>query len=146
MAAQGLQFTEIVGDVFTRDPHDSMATCVSNEFKMSKSLAKQFKDTFKGVDELKAQNKSTGEVAVLYRNGTYIYHLITKERVFHRPSTDTLRSCLVAMRDHCRQNNVTSLAMPRIGCGLDRLNWSEVSEIIKDVFKNTGMTIKIYRL
>ncbi|XP_070190880.1 ADP-ribose glycohydrolase OARD1-like isoform X2 [Littorina saxatilis] len=59
MAAQGLQFTEIVGDVFTRDPHDSMATCVSNEFKMSKSLAKQFKDTFKGVDELKAQTNNT---------------------------------------------------------------------------------------
>jgi hypothetical protein len=33
--------------------------------------------------------------------------------------------------------------MPIIGCGLDRLQWDKVSEIIKDVFKDTDIEILV---
>lgn len=38
---------------------------------------------------------------------------------------------------------VTKLAMPKIGCGLDILEWNKVSEIIKDVFKDTDIEILV---
>lgn len=38
------------------------------------------------------------------------------------------------------------LAMPKIGCGIDRLDWDKVQEIIKDVFRNTDVEILICEL
>jgi O-acetyl-ADP-ribose deacetylase (regulator of RNase III) len=41
------------------------------------------------------------------------------------------------------QSGITKIAMPIIGCGLDRLQWDRVSEIIKEVFKNTDIEILV---
>ena len=32
----------------------------------------------------------------------------------------------------CKEFNIKYLAMPKIGCGLDRLQWGKVKEIIED--------------
>ena len=34
--------------------------------------------------------------------------------------------------------------MPRIGCGLDRLRWKKVREIIKSIFQDTDLEIEVY--
>ncbi|XP_070175640.1 uncharacterized protein [Littorina saxatilis] len=140
----GFELTEIRGDLFSCEPDDAMAHCVSEDLEMGKGIAVRFKQSFGKVDQLRAQNKKVGEVAILPVGASYVYYMITKKRYFHKPSYKTLRSSMEAMRDHCKQNNVASLAMPQIGCGLDELNWSAVLEMIKEVFKNTDITVKIY--
>ena len=40
--------------------------------------------------------------------------------------------------DSCKSFNIQELAMPRIGSGLDNLDWSIVSRIIDDVFEKYG--------
>lgn len=35
------------------------------------------------------------------------------------------------------------LAMPRIGCGLDKLEWSKVKAIIEEVFADTDVEILV---
>ena len=47
------------------------------------------------------------------------------------------------MKTHMEKNNITKLAMPRIGCGLDKLDWSIVKNLISDVFKNYNGDISI---
>ena len=47
------------------------------------------------------------------------------------------------MRDYCIKYNIRYLAMPKIGCGLDKLQWSKVREIIKDEFKDVDIQIEI---
>ena len=47
------------------------------------------------------------------------------------------------MADFCRKCKVKHLAIPRIGCGLDRLNWSKVKEIIIENSKDQDMTIEV---
>jgi hypothetical protein len=42
--------------------------------------------------------------------------------------------------------SVTKLAMPKVGCGLDKLSWPNVYDIICDVFKNTDVDILICEL
>lgn len=42
-----------------------------------------------------------------------------------------------------RLKAVIKIAMPIIGCGLDKLSWNKVSDIIKDVFMNTNMEILV---
>lgn len=42
--------------------------------------------------------------------------------------------------------DVGKLAMPKIGCGLDRLNWDDVSYLIQDIFKDIDIEIRVYYL
>ena len=42
--------------------------------------------------------------------------------------------------------HVVRLAVPRIGCGHDGLDWKEVKKIILDTFNGSGMVIRMYYL
>ena len=41
---------------------------------------------------------------------------------------------LTMMREVCIYSNITKVAMPTIGCGLDRLSWNRVRDIIINKF------------
>ncbi|XP_077190501.1 ADP-ribose glycohydrolase OARD1 isoform X3 [Paroedura picta] len=113
---------------------------------MSAGIAAIFKKKFGGVQELLNQRKTTGEVAVLKTEKRYVYYLITKNKYFHKPTYDNLRNSLEAMKIHCLKNSVTCISMPKIGCGLDRLDWSKVSLMLEEVFKDTNIKITVYTL
>jgi len=50
------------------------------------------------------------------------------------------------MKDHAENHQVTNINMPRIGCGLDGLSWSAVRTLIKNVFKQSDISITVYNL
>ncbi|KAL2104134.1 hypothetical protein ACEWY4_001002 [Coilia grayii] len=139
-----LQHTK--GDLFSSHADESLAHCISEDCRMGAGIAVLFKKKFGGVEDLKAQKKLTGECAVLKRSQRYVYYLITKQKYSHKPTYDNLRKSLMAMKAHCLENGVTRISMPRIGCGLDRLMWNKVEEMIKDVFHDTDLCITVYTL
>jgi len=87
-----------------------------------------------------------GEVGVLRRDPRYIYYLVTKDRYFHKPTLGNLRHSLQCARAHCQEHGVTRLAMPRIGCGLDKLNWNDVSQLLDEIFVNSGVSVTVFTL
>ncbi|XP_053099981.1 ADP-ribose glycohydrolase OARD1 isoform X2 [Hemicordylus capensis] len=113
---------------------------------MGAGVAAIFKKRFGGVQELLNQKKKTGEAAVLKRENRYVYYLITKPKYFHKPTYDNLHKSLEAMKFHGLKNDVTHISMPKIGCGLDRLDWSKVSAILEEVFQDTDVKITVYTL
>ncbi len=51
------------------------------------------------------------------------------------------------MRDHALKNKVERICMPKIGCGLDGLQWeSGVRPIICSVFGKSNIRVDIYSL
>lgn len=87
---------------------------------------------------------SVGGCAYLIADGRYVFYLVTKERYYYKPTMATLEASLRVMRDLCIQNSVRQLAMPRIGCGLDKLDWDQVSKLIQTVFADDDIEITIY--
>jgi len=85
-----------------------------------------------------------GHIAVLEREGRFIYYLVTKQFSYEKPCLADLVSSLKKMRDHCVEHDVKCLAMPRIGCGLDRLDWKDVKPKIEEVFSGLDINIAIY--
>ncbi|TNN73505.1 O-acetyl-ADP-ribose deacetylase 1 [Liparis tanakae] len=136
----------VSGDLFSCPEDDALAHCISEDCRMGAGIAVVFKKQFKGVEELKEQKKLTGECAVLKRGRRFVYYLITKKKASQKPTYDSLTRSLEDMKSHCVGNGVTRIAMPRIGCGLDRLEWSRVSEILEQVFKGTNVSVTVYSL
>ena len=142
----GFRYEVIKGDLFTSPQSASLCHCVSRCLGMGKGIAVLFKRKFKGVDTLRKQNVQVGGVGVLLRQNRYVYYLITKERYFHKPTYGTLTASLQSMCSHAVSNQVKHIAMPKIGCGLDRLQWNQVESIIKSVFKGTNIRVTVYEL
>uniref|UniRef100_A0A3B3I246 O-acyl-ADP-ribose deacylase 1 n=1 Tax=Oryzias latipes TaxID=8090 RepID=A0A3B3I246_ORYLA len=136
----------VSGDLFSCPAEEALAHCISEDCRMGAGIAVTFKKRFGGVPELKEQKKGSGQCAVLRKNGRFIYYLITKKRFNQKPTYDCLRRSLEDMKSHCVTNGVTRISMPRIGCGLDRLRWPKVSEILEEVFNHTNVSITIYSL
>ncbi|KAM6924969.1 ADP-ribose glycohydrolase OARD1 [Xenentodon cancila] len=136
----------VTGDLFSCPVDEALAHCISEDYRMGAGIAVLFKKRFGGVHELKEQNKVMGQCAVLTREKRFIYYLITKKKFSQKPTYDSLRRSLEDMKSHCVNNEVMRISMPRIGCGLDRLQWAKVSEILEEVFKHTEITVTVYSL
>lgn len=93
------------------------------------------------------QNVKTGGCAVLSVKDRFIYYLVTKDRTGGGcyPTYSALESSLKAMREHIIKNGVKQLAMPTIGCGLDRLQWDKVEGMLRDIFQNDDIIISVYK-
>uniref|UniRef100_A0A3P9Q618 O-acyl-ADP-ribose deacylase 1 n=2 Tax=Poecilia reticulata TaxID=8081 RepID=A0A3P9Q618_POERE len=117
------------GDLFSCPRDESLVHCIRAD------IAVMFEKKFGRVSELKEQKKLPGQCAVLTLDQRFIYYLITKKT-----------AGLEDMKSHCLQNGANRLSIPRIGCGLDQLQWSEVSQILDQVFKETNISTTVSSL
>lgn len=127
------------------------------------NLGLSSRDKFSQISKLKQQNPKPGGVVMLKDGSRYIYYLITKQKVYQKPTYITLVASLTAMRNHmvCQmfilgyssnfkfhplqvKNGIKRLAIPRIGCGLDGLIWSKVKTEVEQVFQDDDIEIVVY--
>ncbi|XP_067096228.1 ADP-ribose glycohydrolase OARD1 isoform X2 [Osmerus mordax] len=146
VAKSSWKLLHVEGDLFSSPEDEALAHCISKDCRMGAGIAVMFKDKFGGVEELKKQKKEPGHCAVLKTDTRFVYYLITKAKASQKPSYKSLNMSLKDMRSQCIQHGVTKISMPRIGCGLDRLKWEKVSEILHQVFQHTDICITVYTL
>lgn len=139
-------FREIKGDLFSASKAYSLAHCVAVDLRMGAGIATAFRDKFGQIKNLKEQRQKVGGVAVLKDNDRFIYYLVTKSHSYKKPTYEDLLLSLKAMKRHMIKENVRKLAIPRIGCGLDRLQWKKVRKQLLNVFANVDMEIVVYTL
>ncbi|XP_017096039.2 ADP-ribose glycohydrolase OARD1 [Drosophila bipectinata] len=145
MASQSsYKLSEVEGDLFSAPKTHSLAHCVGADLAMGAGIAVKFKQVYGKVDELRAQNAGSGEVAVLKDDQRYIYYLVTKPQSWGKPTYESLQASLEQMREHMRKNKIHQLAIPRIGCGIDGLEWEKVSNILEYVFGQEELEIVVY--
>lgn len=134
-------------DLFSVSDDYYLAHCISADFDMGRGIVVEFNRRFDMKRKLQSKypnylsqytHKRIGGDCILEGK---VFNLITKERYFHKPTIITMRLALEKMKQICLENNIKKIAMPVIGCGLDRLNWNDVSEQIKSVF--TDMHVEI---
>lgn len=147
-----MKYEIVKKDLFTVPQGYYLAHCISNDFAFGAGIAKQFVEhynmKFKLIEQFRDgnqydKNKHWGQYvgqALLIDN---VFNLVTKERGFRKPTYDDLSETLVFMRNLMTDLYITKLAMPKIACGLDGLNWDKVEEMICDVFGDTDVEILI---
>ncbi len=141
-------FREEQGDLFDEDilREYALCHCISSDFALGAGIAKTF--SAMGVkrrlcEEFPKLWQGRGYCLFVEINGVLVANLVTKERYFHKPTLDTLRQSLIDLRGQAVERNLKRLAMPKIGCGLDKLEWENVSMVIKEVFGETDIEILV---
>lgn len=133
-------------DLFTVPQGYYLAHCISADFALGAGIAKTFDEVynmrFKLFREYNDYEYDGGD-ALLIDN---VFNLVTKPKGYHKPRYESVREALETMKDIMEENATTKLAMPKIGCGLDRLSWDKVYEIICEVFEDTNVEILICEL
>jgi len=138
-------FKEIVGPLPMREPGLNLVHTVSADFHMNAGIALQFKRNFGHQGYLKSFRKQPGEMAFIQDSNRFVFYLVSKPRYFHKPNPLDLLSSLWELNKFCLINNISSLALPRIGCGLGGLSWElTVKPILKAVFSQSNVKITIY--
>ena len=136
---QPASYRYIEQDLFKLPPHEySYVHAVSADFNMGKGIAVEFKRMFGRQAQLLKQNVQVGGVATLVlrdkqQRRVIVFYLVTKQRYFGKPTMSTMESSLKALKIECERLGVRQLAMPKIGSGLDRLEWEKVSQLIQSI-------------
>ena len=80
---------------------------------------------------------------VSVKNIRPIFNLETKKKYYQKPTYESLEQSLIDMKKQCIALKVKLIAMPKIGCGLDKLKWEKVKVILVNVFKDMDIEILV---
>lgn len=134
-------------DLFTVPQGYYLVHCISGDYALGAGIAKQFTEVYNMREKLHNQFPiEEGErfanvgKALLIDN---VFNLVTKARHFNKPTYDSLTDTLFEMRVQIEEKGIKKIAMPLIGCGLDRLEWDKVKENIQVIFEDLDIEILI---
>ena len=121
--------------------HYYLAHCIAADLGMGAGIAVPMQKKF-GIRGQIQKNYTTVTHPDCILTGR-ILNLITKKSSYGKPSYLSLRISLLKARSICQTFHIAHLAMPKIGCGLDRLQWGKVREMIKEIFKDDDIEILV---
>ncbi|GMT04155.1 hypothetical protein PENTCL1PPCAC_26329, partial [Pristionchus entomophagus] len=127
----------------------AIAHCISEDCGMGKGIAVEFKKRYGQVSDLKDQvknGKKKGSAAYLQADGRIIFYMITKERYFHKPTYDTMEGAIKDMVSIMVKGGIKGCIMPRIGCGLDQLEWQKVEKLLVTHFGAASLSALVCSL
>ena len=117
------------------------AHCISGDFALGAGIAVKFDELYNMRKKLKnTVDYIPDNCAILIDN---VFNLVTKRKCYHKPTYASLRESLEDMIETIETLEIEKIAMPMIGCGLDKLDWDIVKEIIEDVFEDIDIEILV---
>lgn len=143
-------YNEVQCDLFKVPQGYYLAHCISGDYALGAGIAKNFVNVynmryklFKNYPIPIGEKYANVGKALLIDN---VFNLVTKPRCYHKPTYDTLYDTLLDMKQQCEQLDIDKVAMPLIGCGLDKLEWEQVYDVIESVFGDTEIEILVCKL
>jgi len=122
----------------------ALGHCISKDAVMGAGIARTFSLKYPDNTAFCRTHKPDVGTALCYQNNeVIIYNLSTKLRARDKPTYTSLGRSLVSLRGQMQSKGQLHLAIPRIGCGLDRLYWGNVQAILYAVFKDTDIEVLV---
>jgi len=137
-----MYYEEVYGDLLKENMSEFfLCHTVSVDCAMGAGIARTIVSRFPGVRSYcKSLDPSIGDV-ILFEG---VYNLFTKKNFWNKPTLSSVEKSLVTLRNTMVASQQAKVAMPLIGCGLDKLAWRDVSAIIKEVFQDTDIHVRVY--
>ena len=126
------------GDLFHLKNTHYLAHCISQDMGMNAGIAVKFNVVYNMRNKLKNIYTKLELGCILVDN---VFNLVTKEKYWGKPNYASIEHSLIKMRDIVKRKKIKKIAMPKIGCGLDKLKWNKVKQIIENVFYDVDIEI-----
>lgn len=133
------------GNLFDAPDGYYLAHCISSDYKLGAGIAKQFVEIFNMRNRLFDIYPETGKVGIALLIDQ-VFNLVTKQKYYDKPTYETLTQALIDMKGQCQIMGINKIAMPKIGCGLDKLKWNNVKNLLNELFSDTDVEIIVYSL
>jgi hypothetical protein len=114
---------------------------------MSAGIAVEFKRRFGMQKDLIASSRGVGTCCLLKKKHINIFYLVTKE--FSSRSKPTLSSLSDSLEDMvliAKHHEIKVIACPKIGCGLDNLEWKDVKLLLSELAEQHDLRFIVYYL
>lgn len=128
------------GNLFELAVNKPKVHCVSADLAMGAGIAKEFRERYgkpalpDGCTRLYA-GVCLMQLPNVPQDRAPIFHLVTKLRYQMKPTEDSLGTALQALRKLLEDVGLKEVWMPKIACGLDRMDWdTQVRPLVERVF------------
>ena len=148
-----MTYKEEIKDLFSlTNENYYFVQCISADFAMGKGIAIKFNEYFntkkiltnKYGNYLSIWNNTINQGFCIKEGNTL--NLITKKQYWDKPTYETMQNALNKLKDIVIINDIHKIAMPTIGCGLDKLDWGIVSQMIQNTFKDINIEIFVCKI
>jgi O-acetyl-ADP-ribose deacetylase (regulator of RNase III) len=133
--------TEERKDLFTVGEEYYLAHCIAADLRMGAGIAVPICQKFSVRTRIRASGESLDYPTCILTPP--VFSLITKKISSAKPTYGALGEALLKMKAIALEKDIRKIAMPKIGCGLDRLQWGVVRPMIERVFEDTDVEILV---
>lgn len=140
------------GDLLQSDA-EALVNTVNTVGVMGKGIALQFKNQYPYNYKVYKEACKKGELRVgevlVVKDGDilrekYIVNFPTKEHWRSPSEISYIQQGLEALKESIREYNITSIAIPPLGCGNGGLDWNVVKPMIVDALGEIGTDVFVY--
>lgn len=128
-----------VGNLFTHPGLDALGQGVNCQGAMGAGIAKMFRaldeDMYQDYRDLCSRSGLPLGGLHTWRmaDGRWIYNLASQFNLGRDARYPAIAASLTLALEHATEHGVTSIGLPRIGCGIGGLDWVGVRQVIEDV-------------
>ncbi|MCD1431043.1 DDE-type integrase/transposase/recombinase [Klebsiella pneumoniae] len=133
-------------DLFEVPQEYSLVHCVAQDLKMSRGIAAEFRKRYGRLRELQKQNPRVGRVLRIHdhqQSPRSFFYLVTKSASDQKPTYKDVWKALNELKAVVLFLGIKKLAMPKIGCGIDGLDWRIVRSMLEVLFRSTTVEILV---
>ena len=140
-----MKMTEIEMNIMSVPQGYYLATAISRDKKFQVGLPALFEKNYKISKKLDRLESQFGEElrigdACLIDN---VYLLVVKDSSYDAPDRDALIDAISQMHDNMNDFMVDKIAIPRLCCGKNGLDWDDVKAILEAEFQYDDVEILV---
>ena len=128
---------------------NSIGHCISADAQMSKGFAQFLSERVPRLSRTcRRAHLLKDQVFPFWDSSSrrYIYNFVTKEKYSDKLDLKTLATTLQNMQAHATMHGVSTIAIPKIGCGIDHMNWQDVVKLLRNIFAYSAIRIVVYSI
>lgn len=124
-----------------------IAACITGDFSLGAGVAKQLNERYHMKEKLQRLYPiPDGELAWYVGNALLVdnvFNLVDKPTRYDKVAESDLYNALIDMYVQMDEKMVHKLAIPRLGCGCDGLEWENVLDMIEEIFDDVDVEILV---
>lgn len=137
-----MEFIEEVRDILNVDRNYFICHAISGDLNMTTGLANVINNTYKLKDGLQLKYGNYLNVGESYIVGNII-SLVVKDISTNSVAMDNISDALVDLQAQLESEGIRYITFPKICCGNMGMKWQSVKQVIKDIFRDSDVTILI---